>query len=54
MYTAVTLCAALDDILRLYNNAGIEITMIHCDNEFRYVFREVNENWEINFNYSSP
>ena len=54
MYTATTLCAALDDILRLYNKVDIYITRIHADNEFKSVFRELDETWDVDFNYSSP
>ena len=54
MYTATTLCAALDDILRLYNRADIYVTRIHTDNEFKSVFRELDETWDVDFNYSLP
>ena len=54
MYTATTLCAALDNILHLYNKADIYITKIHADNEFKSVFWELDETWDVEFNFSSP
>ena len=54
MYTETTLRAALDDILRLYNRSDIYVTRIHADNEFKSVFREFDETWDVYFNYSSP
>ena len=54
MYKATTLCAALDNILRLYNTADIYITRIHADNEFKSVLRELDETWDVEFNFSSP
>ena len=54
MYTAKIFCATLDDILRLYNKADIYITRIHADSEFKSVFRELDETWEVNFNSSLP
>ena len=54
MYTAATLCAALDDILRLYNKSDIYITRIHTDNKFQSVSQELDETWDVEFNFSLP
>ena len=54
MVTAATLCAALDDILHLYNKADIYVTKIQADNEFKSIFRELDEIWEVDFNFSLP
>ena len=54
MYTAETLCKASEDILCLYNRADIYIKRIHCDNDFKTVFRELDKNCDAEFNYSSP
>ena len=54
MYTAATLCAALDDILRLYNKADIYITRIHADNKYKSVSWELDESWDVEFNFSLP
>ena len=44
----------LDEILKFYNKADIYISMIHCDNEFKSIFKELENNWDIKFNFSSP
>ena len=49
-----TLCAELNDILRLYNKVGIEVTMIHADNEFIAIFKEVHEDWYVDLIFSLP
>ena len=54
MYTATTLCAALDDILRLHKKADIYITRIHADNKFKSVSCELDKTWEFDFNFSLP
>ena len=53
-YTSTGLCQGLDKVLRLYNRADIYVTQIHCDNEFKKIFRELDEDWDIEFNYSNP
>ena len=53
-YTAAKICKALDNILRLYNKAGIYVTVIHADNEFRKIFRDIDEDWEVESNFSLP
>ena len=30
------------------------MSRIHCDNEFKKIFRELDESWDIEFNYSNP
>ena len=53
-YTSEGLCKGLDEVLRLYNRANIYVTRIHCDNEFKKIFNELDEEWTINFNYANP
>ena len=54
MYTAATLCAALDNILHLYNNADIYITRLYAENKFKYVFWELDRIWDVEFHFSLP
>ena len=53
-YTKEMLYEGLDEILKFYNKADIYISMIHCDNEFKSIFKELENNWDIKFNFSSP
>ena len=44
---------ALDVILRAFNKRGYNIKTIHCDGEFRTLMNEVNDNLDIEMNYTS-
>ena len=53
-YTKEMLYEGLDEILKFYNKADIYIGMIDCNNEFKSIFKELENNWDIKFNFSSP
>jgi hypothetical protein len=44
---------ALDAILRAYNKRGYRVKTINCDGEFRTMMNEVNDDLEIEMNYTS-
>jgi len=44
----------LDQVLRIYNNAGFTIRRIHCDNEFRSIMDPVVDELDIQMNYANP
>ena len=55
----VCVCVCVSDILhvmRRYNHAGVRISIIHADNEFRPVMRELIESdeWDLDMNFSNP
>ena len=52
--TSKTYRSVLDTVFRLYNHAGFQITKIHCDNEFRPLMNELQDNYNITMNYSNP
>ena len=51
---AADLIKGLKAIIKEYNRLGVKITMIHADNEFRSIEQEVDDNFEIPFNFSNP
>ena len=46
--------SVLDNIFSVYNKAGIKITTIHCDNEFRPLMQELQDIYEVHMNYANP
>jgi hypothetical protein len=44
----------LDNIFRIYNNAGFQITIINCDNEFRPLMNELQDTYNVRMNYANP
>ena len=44
---------ALDQILRHYNQAGFVIKEIHCDGEFRSMMERVNDDLDVNMNFTN-
>ena len=46
--------SVLDNVFRLYNHAGFKITTIHCDNEFRPLMSELQDNYNVIMNYANP
>jgi hypothetical protein len=44
---------ALDQILWHYNRAGFVIRMIHCDGEFRGIMEKVEDNLDVNMNFTN-
>jgi hypothetical protein len=44
--------SVLDNIFSIYNKAGIKITTIHCDNEFRPLMQELQD--KVTMNYANP
>ena len=44
---------AIDKITRLYNGAGISITVIHIDGEFKNLMDEVKDEMNITMNYTN-
>ncbi|KAG7373397.1 hypothetical protein IV203_034121 [Nitzschia inconspicua] len=52
--TAAVYLEAMTDILRIYNLAGFRVTRIHCDNAFRSVMEEIENNFEgIHVNFAN-
>ena len=45
---------ALDHILRRYNSAGLQITKLNCDNEFKSIMDDVKDELGTDFNPSNP
>ena len=54
--TKETIYQALNEVMRKYNCAGVRISIIHADNEFRPVIRELIESdkWDLDMNFSDP
>lgn len=52
-YTKEMLFEGLDNILRFYNRADVYISMIHCNHEFKSIFKELENSWDIEFNFCS-
>jgi hypothetical protein len=44
---------ALDQILRHYNRAGFVIRMIHCNGEFCGLMKKVEDNLDVNMNFTN-
>ena len=44
---------ALDVILRHYNKSGFKVTKIHCDNEFRTLMEEIQDELDIELNFAN-
>ena len=44
---------ALDTFLRTYNKAGFRIKRIDCDSEFKPLFEEMEDDWDIELNFAS-
>ena len=44
----------LDQVVRIYNNAGFTIRRIHCDNEFKSIMDPVADEMDIIMNYANP
>jgi len=45
---------ALDVMLRRYNRAGYTVTTVSCDNEFRSLMDEVQDQLNIDMDYTNP
>ena len=52
--TSRDLFAILDRTLRVYNDNGFTISHIECDNEFRKIFEEVEDDLDVNMVFVSP
>jgi hypothetical protein len=46
--------SALNNVFRIYNRAGFQITTIHCDNEYQPLMSELQNDFDISMNYASP
>jgi hypothetical protein len=46
--------SVLDNIFRTYNQAGVWITIIHCDNEFRPLMDQLQNTYNVQMNYANP
>jgi hypothetical protein len=46
--------SVLDNIFSIYNKAGIKITTIKCDNEFRPLMQELQDIYKVKMNYANP
>ena len=44
----------MDVILRHYNKFDIWISLIHADNEFRSILKELEDVWDTSINFSMP
>jgi predicted RNA-binding protein len=44
---------ALNQILRHYNQTGFVIKAIHCDGEFRSMMERVNDDLDVNMNFTN-
>ena len=53
-YTKEMLFSGIDVILRHYNKFDIWISLIHADNEFRSILRELEDIWDTSINFSMP
>ena len=51
--TTKELYEALDEVLRLYNDAGYNIQHIHCDREFRHMMDAVADGLNVHMNYTN-
>ena len=45
---------ALTDVIRVYNRAGLRVSRIHADNEFRAVLEPIRDVLELDINYANP
>ena len=45
---------ALKKVVRYYNKADISITMIHADNEFQAIEEAMEDEYDLEFNFSAP
>ena len=52
--TVPELLRALDTFLRYYNKAGYTIAQIECDNEFKPLLEQLEDNDDININLANP
>ena len=44
----------IDNVLRHYNRADIYVTVIHADNEFKPIFADLEDKWDVDMNFSLP
>ena len=42
----------IDNVLHHYNRADIYISVIHADKEFKPIFADLEDKWEIDMNFS--
>jgi hypothetical protein len=40
----------LDNVFHTYNQAGFQITTIHCDNEFRPLMNQLQDTYNVQMN----
>jgi hypothetical protein len=45
---------ALSTVFKVYRSAGFKIAFINCDNEFRPLAGEVEEEFQVKFNFANP
>ena len=45
--------SVLDNVFRIYNHAGLQITTINCDNEFRPLIQELQDAYNVRMNYAN-
>ena len=48
------LLEALKKVVRFYNKADVTIKMIHADNEFRAIEEEMEDDFDVEFNFAAP
>ncbi|MGL4350647.1 MAG: hypothetical protein ACRCT2_08825, partial [Plesiomonas shigelloides] len=51
--TSRDLFSALDTVFRVYNAAGMTITMVHCDQEFKHHMDMIYDQLSIHMNYTT-
>jgi hypothetical protein len=46
--------SVLNNVFRIYNQAGFRITTIHCDNEYQPLMLTLQDDFGISMNYANP
>jgi hypothetical protein len=46
--------SVLDNVFCTYNQAGFQITIIHCDNEFHPLMDQLQNTYNVQMNYANP
>jgi hypothetical protein len=46
--------SVIDHVFRTYNQAGFQITTIHCENEFHPLMNQLQDSYNVQINYSNP
>ena len=54
--TSEILYKALDEVMRKYNRAGVELSVLHAYNEFRSLLGDLiqSDEWDVDVNFSNP